>query len=77
LSFSIALLLNKTNFKAIPFGIILYSENQLRNFIVVFFNGVTFNFFKTFFILKFLLFFFSNSSQTTPVILDLPKGTTT
>ena len=72
-----ALLLSKTNFKAIPFGIILYSENQLRNLIVVFFNGVTFNFLKTLFILKFLLLFFSNSSQTTPVILNLPKGTNT
>ena len=27
--------------------------------------------------IEFLLFFFSNSSQTIPVILDLPKGTTT
>ena len=63
--------------KDIPFGIILYSENQLRNLIVVFFNGETSNFLRTFFTLKFLLFFFSNSSQTTPVIFELPKGTTT
>ena len=33
-------------FKAIPLGIILYSENQLRNLIVFFFSGVTSNFFN-------------------------------
>ena len=30
-----------------PFGIILYSENQFKKFIVVFFSGLTFNFLKT------------------------------
>jgi len=44
---------------------------------VDFFNGFTFNFLRTFFTLKFLQFFFSNSSQTTPVIFDFPKGTIT
>ena len=62
---------------AIPFGIILYSENQFKNLIVFFFRGVTSNFLKTFFILNVLLLFFSNSSQTTPVIFDLPNGTPT
>ena len=40
----------------------LYSENQFRNLIVVLFKGVTLSFFKTRFTLKFLLFFFSNYS---------------
>ena len=59
------MLLNNTSFKAIPFGIILYSENQLRNLIVVFFNGVTSNFFKTLLILKFLLDIAKVGSQHT------------
>ena len=55
----------------------LYLENQLRNFIVSFFSGDTSSFAKIFLILKFFLLFFSNSSHTTPVAFDLPKGTFT
>ena len=74
--FSTASLLKSTNFNAIPFGIRLYSANQFKKLIVFFFNGVTSNFFITFLVLKFLLLFFSDSFQTTPVILDFPKDLT-
>ena len=54
-----------------------FEKNSNKKFIVFFFNGVTSNFLITFLVLKFLLLFFSNSSQTTPVIFDFPKGTIT
>ena len=60
-----------------PLGTMLYSENQFKNLIVFFFKDGTSRFFKTFLIAKFFLFFFSKSSQTTPVSLDFPKHKTT
>ena len=72
-----ALLLNNRSFKAMPLGIILYSENQFKNLIVFFFKDGTSSFLKTFLIAKFLFVFFSNSSQTTPVRSDFPNGTIT
>ena len=52
-------------------------KNVLKKLDVYPLKKTSINFLKTLFILKVLLFFFSNASQTTPVILDLPKGTTT
>ena len=76
-NFSTGLPLNKMSFKAIPLGTILYLANQFKKSKVFFFNRGILIFFVTFLILKILSFFFSNSSQTTPIVFDLPNGTST
>ena len=75
--FSMASLLKRCNFNAMPFGIKLYSENQFKNLIVLIFNGLISIFSIIFLILNSLELFFSKWSQTTPVILIFPNGTKT
>ena len=60
-----------------PLGTMLYSENQFKKANVFFFKLGISNLLIIFFILNFFELLFSNSSQTTPVTLVLPKGTLT